>query len=103
MIFLTITIVLALVAAIGAVGVLVPWAKIMMAIANLFFIIAFLLVPLGFNELDDPCPTFGDQGQCGLRYATVLLQATTAPSARVLLLPSREGDASSSQPPCCAI
>lgn len=68
MLLLTVTIVLALVAAVCAVGMLVPWAKGVMVVANLFFLIAFLLVPLGFNDLDNACPSGAEQGQCGLRY-----------------------------------
>lgn len=66
MIFLTCAIVLALVAACIAVGVLVPAAKITMSIANLFFIIAAMLYPIGFRKLDNGCDSTGD-GQCGLR------------------------------------
>lgn len=67
-ILLTFTIVLVLVAAIGAFGALVPWAKGLMFLSNLLFLIAFILVPFGFDKLDNPCPANQQGGgQCGVR------------------------------------
>eukprot|EP00043_Microstomoeca_roanoka_P001515 m.33145 g.33145 ORF g.33145 m.33145 type:complete len:245 (+) comp10860_c0_seq1:359-1093(+) len=69
MIFLSVTIVLALVAAIGGLGVIVAVAKLCMSIGSLFFMVASVLFPLGFIYLDDTCPSGSNQGQCGLTCA----------------------------------
>lgn len=67
LILLSVTIVLALVAASCALGVLVPWAKGVMFVANLALLVAFILVPFGFDELSNACPGVGhNEAQCGL-------------------------------------
>lgn len=43
----------------------IPAAKIVLSIANLFLMIAIILVPIGFAFLDDSCPGT-DEMQCGI-------------------------------------
>ncbi|EGD80475.1 hypothetical protein PTSG_11117 [Salpingoeca rosetta] len=66
-IFLSMTIVLALVATIRANGWVAALAKLSMSITSIFFLIASILFPLGFIYLDDRCPAGTEEGQCGLR------------------------------------
>ena len=68
--FLTVTIVLALSAACIDRGTIAALAKLSMSITSIFFMIAVLLFPLGFIYLDDQCPVGNEQPQCGLRCGT---------------------------------
>jgi hypothetical protein len=58
LLLLTVAIVLICVSLCGKFNIIL-WAKIVMAFANLFLIIGFILVPIGFAWLDDPCEQKG--------------------------------------------
>ncbi len=46
---------------------LLAWAKLIMSLANLFFTVAIVMVPIGFAWLDDRCPvSAATDAQCGL-------------------------------------
>eukprot|EP00053_Salpingoeca_punica_P006100 m.58776 g.58776 ORF g.58776 m.58776 type:complete len:206 (-) comp13532_c0_seq5:714-1331(-) len=48
------------------VDILLPWTKLTLSLANLVFMVAIFLIPIGFAWLDDTCPSGNDQAQCGL-------------------------------------
>eukprot|EP00730_Choanoeca_flexa_P000468 TRINITY_DN10207_c0_g3_i1.p1 TRINITY_DN10207_c0_g3~~TRINITY_DN10207_c0_g3_i1.p1 ORF type:complete len:307 (+),score=48.78 TRINITY_DN10207_c0_g3_i1:183-1103(+) len=68
MIFLGVAIILTLLVLCFLEVVLVLWAKAVLSLANLLFIIAALLFPIGFNKLDNSCDD-ADSTQCGLSCA----------------------------------
>jgi hypothetical protein len=65
MVFLGVAIIMVCVVAFCLQVVLVLWAKAILSFANLLFIIAALLFPIGFAKLDKSCDSAGDT-QCGL-------------------------------------
>lgn len=48
------------------VDVLLPWTKLTLSFANLVFMVAIFLIPIGFAWLDDTCPSATIRPQCGL-------------------------------------
>eukprot|EP01147_Barroeca_monosierra_P011018 gene11018-3088_t len=68
MVFLSATIVVALIAAVRGRSFYTAMAKLSMSLTSLCFMIAALLYPLGFTYLDDECPSGDNQGHCGLTY-----------------------------------
>eukprot|EP00045_Choanoeca_perplexa_P003219 m.29217 g.29217 ORF g.29217 m.29217 type:complete len:227 (+) comp11933_c0_seq1:212-892(+) len=68
MVFLGVAIILVCVVAFCLQVVLVLWAKAILSFANLLFIIAALLFPIGFAKLDNGCDA-SDDTQCGLLCA----------------------------------
>jgi hypothetical protein len=63
-IFLTVAIVMGFVTI--CVDYLLPWTKLMLSIANLIFMVAIFLIPIGFAWLDDSCRAGSTGPQCGL-------------------------------------
>lgn len=61
-VLLLVTIVLAIISA--CFDSLLVVSKLLMCITNVFVIIGVILVPIGFEQLDEPCPA--NANQCGL-------------------------------------
>ena len=49
---------------------LIRTTKAVMSVADVFIVIAVILVPVGYKNLGDTCPSVEDNYQCGLTCDT---------------------------------